>query len=575
MKRMRLMFLVIGLTPVLASGSGTSGLSKNSPSLGSGFANVVLLQAGTTLTATTNTAWTLAKTGTVNTANSTVTWTITATPGATTSGSLTAQGFLLVANLGTAGATIGNIVVNLQTRSGALAPWVTRSSDIADATHGDAATSALVVPGGNTEHQSKFTENAASGTLSFTDAKNNTAFSLSPEITIPRLSVVPLLFAATFDNNVLKLAKGTDTRIEVIVTFGNHALGGPNLTDQKIDINGNGVIDPDEKKVRSVSALTERLVPAPQAANTSVTIADTVANIAATGTATFSNPVFNLGAMSGTVTVSYDGGTSGGSITNCATASGSGITTKVGSFTFQNVPPVQLQACNTQTVAAQPTCVAGTVGCGWHDGDMIAYGPTDWASEPTGMSPGELLVSHYNGVYASTSGVFTLGDPAGFQVFFTDGLDLNAFFPSSGPPGVFDGILINPSATPAGDFAGAVGAVKLDVDFSDAGLLTGKAGLKFGDLRLCGFSDLTQFYEATEHIDPTKIITGFVNKDLTPLNNMDLRTYLAMVNVVLSGTGPVYSPLDLDDITLSISQSFDGGQVTTFAQQYFVNGTCH
>jgi len=79
---------------------------------------------------TSNTPWTLSKTGAQNTTNSTVTWRITATQGSTVSNRLAVDGFLAITNLGSAGATIGNIVVNLQAKSGAK--WVTVSSDVAE-----------------------------------------------------------------------------------------------------------------------------------------------------------------------------------------------------------------------------------------------------------------------------------------------------------------------------------------------------------------------------------------------------------------------------------------------------------
>jgi len=87
----------------------------------------------------------LAKEGELDAAHSTVTWTITVTQGTTVSGHLFVNGFVTVTNSGTAGATIGNIVVSLQTKSGSS--WVTQSSDIADATHGDAATTAHIGSG--------------------------------------------------------------------------------------------------------------------------------------------------------------------------------------------------------------------------------------------------------------------------------------------------------------------------------------------------------------------------------------------------------------------------------------------
>ena len=95
-----------------------------------GQARVLLSSVRGVFIQTSNTPWTLSKTGTENTANSTVTWTITATKGTTVSDRLAVDGFLAITNVGSAGATIGNIVVNLQTKSGGN--WVTVSSDVAE-----------------------------------------------------------------------------------------------------------------------------------------------------------------------------------------------------------------------------------------------------------------------------------------------------------------------------------------------------------------------------------------------------------------------------------------------------------
>jgi len=258
-------------------------------------AHVVLSHSDARLTQTSDTAWTLGKTGAVDAAASTVTWTITATEGSTVGGHLVVTGFMAVTNCGTGGATIGNIVVNLQTMSNGK--WVTQSSDIADATHGDAATTAHVDPDKSSQHIATFTENAASGRLQFMDAKTNTVFSLVPEVTVAPGATIGLLFSAAFDNYVLALAAGTPTRTEVLVSFGDAAPKAPSAPN--IDINGNGVIDADEAWVRTVSTLIEKHVPAPQAANTSVTLSDAVADIAATGTVTFTNPVITLGVTTG------------------------------------------------------------------------------------------------------------------------------------------------------------------------------------------------------------------------------------------------------------------------------------
>jgi len=123
------------------------------------FASVFALDSKSQLLQTSDTAWTLTKTAAVDTSAKTVTWTITSTKGATVGGHLVVDGYLDVFNIGTGPATLGNIVVNLQTRNhddhdchhhgwghDHDNEWVTIASDVADATQGDAATTANVGP---------------------------------------------------------------------------------------------------------------------------------------------------------------------------------------------------------------------------------------------------------------------------------------------------------------------------------------------------------------------------------------------------------------------------------------------
>ena len=135
------------------------------------------------------------------------------------------------------------------------------------------------------------------------DRRYNTMFSLVPEQTVLAWSNLPLLFSASYDNNVLHLAQTREVRFEVIVTFGNHPLGGPHHTDENIDINGNGIIDADEHKVKSVIALFEKSVPTQQSANSTLALSDNAGDISTMGTVTFTNPVINLGTTTGTVSV--------------------------------------------------------------------------------------------------------------------------------------------------------------------------------------------------------------------------------------------------------------------------------
>ena len=178
---------------VVTCGAGLPTTSANS----GGSATISLSSANATMTQTSDTAWTLEKTGEVTRSTATVTWTVTASNGTTIAGQLLVSGTMTVTNTGTDGATIGNIVVNLQTKSGSA--WVTRTSDIADATGDDAATSATFVAAASSENRSTFSETPASGRLLFMDANTNTIFSLVPQKTIAPNTTVALLFSASFD----------------------------------------------------------------------------------------------------------------------------------------------------------------------------------------------------------------------------------------------------------------------------------------------------------------------------------------------------------------------------------------
>jgi hypothetical protein len=527
------------------SGQTDPGAGSSALAVGVSSAGIKLADASASFVQTGDTAWSLAKTGSVDTSAHTVTWIITATTGSTTSGHLIVDGYMAVTNTGTGTATIGNIVVNLQTKSGNS--WVTQSSDIADATHGDAATAASIDPHGSSEGNSSFTENPASGKLKFMDANSNTMFSLMPQKTIAPGATVNLLYAAAFDNNVLGLADGTNIRAEIIVSFGNanpHGTSSPN-----VDINGNGAIDPDEAYVRSVPARITGSVPAQQPANSTPTITDTASDIVTTGTVTYSNASFNIGATSGTVTVTYDGGTDGGEITNCAHLAGTGSTTTVGNFTFPNVTGADLEACDTETIGAA-TCTPGAPGCGWKDGDMLTYDQTGWGDP--GNPGAATLVADFGSVYSSTFGVVEVGIPgtAGFSMAFGGSSAVLAYLPQSGSPYALSSDLLDPTSSSSGRFGGDVLTLELNVDFSDAGFLGGTAGLKLGDLTLCGFS--------------------------TPagLNGTTVRQLLATVNTLLGGGSASYSIYDIGLVVDGVNTAFAAGAASTYAQTHLVNGAC-
>ena len=529
--------------PLLAAACATGGDSSD-PSIEQalgGHASIDLKHASASMKLTSSTAWTLSKQGSVNPSTQTVSWTVTATKGATTTGLLIVYGSMTVRNNGNGGATIGNIVVNLQTRSGNT--WVSKSADVADATQDDAATTAKIVSTASSENKSSFTENAASGQLSFMDAQTNTMFALVPQVTIAPGSERKLLFTATFNNNVLALAPGTQTRVETIVSFGNASMHGGSKPN--IDINGNGIIDADEARVRSVPARLGLTVPQQTTSTSTAMLTDTLADITKTGTVTFNNVQINLGATTGTVTAQYDGGTSGGTITNCAHLDSQNQTTGCGGHNFPT-PGVHLTTCNTQVIGPH-TCTPGAPGCGWENGDMITYGQDAWG-EPASIAGG-LLIAGFDNVYLNVLEVGIAGT-AGFSMRFFDSLAVLDYLPAIGPAGPLSADLVDPTSSSSGVFGGNVVALQLDVDFSDAGILAGTSGLHVGDLKLCNFT-----------AQPA-------------LDGMTVRQFLGVVNTLLGGGSGPYPIDDLDPITFELTRAFVNGAPSTFAQQHVFAGSC-
>jgi hypothetical protein len=187
--------------------------------------------------------------------------------------------------------------------------------------------------------------------------------------------------------------------------------------------------------------------------------------------------------------------------------------------------------------------------CVWGDGDMVTYTQGSWSDYPAAAT---LLVTNYQAIYAATFGVLEIGIPgaAGFSVTFTGPVPLQDYLPAAGPAGPFDADLNDPMTTSAGVFGGEVAALKLNVDFSDAGVLAGKAALRFADLRLC-------------------------NVVPAGLSGLTVRQALDAANTAL-GAGPTpYAISDLDALVAELNGSFGGGNgVSTFAQQHLLNGAC-
>jgi hypothetical protein len=478
----------------------------------------------------------LTKTGAVDPAHATITWQLAATPTGGGTRTITVTGRVFVRNPGTAGTTIGNVVVRLDRKE---ANWSPVAYDVANASQGDAATTALVVD--PTDDQAdddddedlpmkvdRISETAASGALTFTQGAS-TPLSLVPTVTIPPGGTLDLRFTATFNNTILNIPVGATLRANIKITSGN-AGPGPR-TVAALDIDGSGAISADEARVRSKGRnLGQHTLGQPTIAQPTVVLSDALSDITTTGTVTFSNPVFALGATSGTVSVNYNGGTSGGTITNCAHLTGTGV---------------NLVACNTQNSAANGPHV-------WANGEVITYSESQWGELGGAHSVGLLMATNYMTVYAATFGLIEVGIPgAGLSLRFTSASAILSYLPASGIPGSLGADYLDPSTTESGVFGGDVLALRLNVDFSAAGPTLGSLGVPFGDLVIC---------------NPV---------GLPGLHGTTVSQFLGLANTLLGTL--LTSPGTLDVVSLFTAQlttSFNDGIVSQFARDHLALGSC-
>ena len=492
----------------------------------SGTASVSLTSASTSASLTTDSRWSLTKTGSLS--GNTVTWNITATKTATVSGQLIVQGQLSVANSGSGPATIGNIVVNLQARRNNQ--WKSIAADVANASQGDAATTALIHKQASSEGLAKFVESSASGKLEFMDADDNTVFSLSPQKVIAPGETTTLLFQATFDNTKLNVLPGVSLRTETILTFGNATVNGNSTVN--VDIDGNGSLSWDEAHVRSVPTRWGFDMPHSTSCNAAPVLTDTLADIKAVGV-TVSNVQINLGATTGTVTATVSGT---GSVTNCAHLKSP----------HTILPGIDLQACSQiQVSGGPPPCVAGSPTCRWKDGDERSFGQFQWDS---GTVAAPLLTANFAAVYGN---FFEVGVASATtnSIVFQSATRLQDYLPQTGPAAPLTESTLNPTSTASGSFGANTAALKLNIDFSDRNLLVHNATTALGDVLLC-------------------------NVVPAGLNGTNVRNLLNVSNTELGDGSSPYSAVDLDALEANVNIAFLNGVPSTWALDHLFVGSC-
>jgi hypothetical protein len=136
--------------------------------------------------------------------------------------------------------------------------------------------------------------------------------------------------------------------------------------------------------------------------------------------------------------------------------------------------------------------------------------------------------------------------PTGYSLLFNNAIDINAYLPALGPAGQLTSDFVNPTSTMAGAFGGQLTALRLNVDFSDAGVTLGTRGLPFGELII-------------RNID-----------DYPPTNGLSVRQFLHEASNVLGGGSSVIQDITkLTLIAIELNSSFDSGVASSWAQDHF------
>jgi hypothetical protein len=456
-------------------------------------------------------------------------------------------------------------VVNLQKpnspKKGSNAPYVSIAADVADATAGDAATSAKIVAAGSQENVAtniawgtnnyvvsgatgKFTETAGSGSLVFTDASDNSIFSLVPQLSLAPGASITLLYAAGFSTSILP-APGTVMRVETMVTFGNAGgRGGSGSTGANIDINGNGMIDPDETNVRTVP--TRTVLPAlpanPDQCNDSVTVTDDpVTDVTTTGTVTISNalgfdafPAVISASTSWDVSVDVDAGTDGGSVCNEAhlngAACGGTLNVIIGyqDPPFNTIPIYATYECAPAADADSSDCaqIGPPSGCAFADGDYCTNNRGQYQSNGNignffdanfvTAFPSGLTIGIDDGVGPKHSAKWT-GDATGR-------IALKSAMGGGGASGPLTGDTVNANSISGGVLSRDTLGLALNIGFNAAGLHG--THTNFGSLTLCNLTDGT-------------VIGGWTltAAQATALNGKTINNILTDANNALGGNG--------------------------------------
>ena len=147
------------------------------------------------------------------------------------------------------------------------------------------------------------------------------------------------------------------------------------------------------------------------------------------------------------------------------------------------------------------------------------YTQDQWCMEPARS----LLLNNFSSVFGSSMIIGDNGSP--YTITFTNALSVLTFLPQYDNPASLSMSYINPISTSAGEFAGNVASLALNVAFNDAGLLGHTSTTKLGNLVIA--SGPMKDYKVYE-------VLSLANKALggriTPFSINTLNTVVKMIN---------------------------------------------
>jgi len=184
-------------------------------------------------------------------------------------------------------------------------------------------------------------------------------------------------------------------------------------------------------------------------------------------------------------------------------------------------------------------------------GEFLTYDQSSWGSLSTDAS--DLLLDKFFTVYTNGIEVGIRG-VGGNSMIFNSPESVLDYMPTSGPAYPLDNDLVDPTSTSSGEFGAYVLAITLTVDFNDAGFLEGSTGIRFGDLTMVNLGT---------------VLTGDgVLQDFSYLNGLSVRQVLAVASTCLGDGFCANTPEGMSYIALHLSEAFDNGTPTQFAQDH-------